>query len=178
MPNEPVSLDEAKAQLRIVDDTSEDAKISSYIRSARAYVESESGFVFVRRQFTDPFHAWPRYIQIGRKPVISIDAVSYQDTDGTTQALTSYRTSQDLQRLSPSSIWPTLGRGGSVSVTYTAGFIEGYDGEEAELARQAILLLVGHWFANRETVSIESATPLEVPFAARALIDRFRTVMV
>lgn len=177
---EPVSLQEAKAQCRIVDDDSEDSLISSYIRSARAYVESESGFVFVRRQFTETFSWWPTYLGICRRPLISVDSIDYTDSAGTTQTLddATYYTALALRRITPVGTWPTLGTGGIVAVTYTAGFEEGEQAEELELARQAILLLVGQWFANRETVSIEAATPTEVPFAVRALIDRFRAQVV
>lgn len=174
---EPVSLAQAKQHLRVFDDTSEDELIADYIRSARAYVESESGYVFVRRQFTDSFNRWPAHLNIGRRPLVSVDEIAYLDSKGLPQTVASsdYYTALALRRVTPVGIWPS---GSAVSVTYTAGFALGDGAEELELARQAILLLVGHWYANRETVSIEAATPLEVPFAARALIDRFRTVMV
>jgi uncharacterized phiE125 gp8 family phage protein len=178
--DEPVSLAEAKAQLRIVDDTSEDALISSYISSARAYVESESGFVFVRRQFVDSFNYWPRYLSIGRRPLISIDAINYTDSAGASQTLNgaNYYTALLLRRVTPVGSWPTIGNGGSIMVTYTAGFDEGEQAEEVDLARQAILMLVTTWFENRSSVSTNNIQASEIPFAVRALIDRFRTQVV
>jgi uncharacterized phiE125 gp8 family phage protein len=178
--SEPVTVNEAKWQLNIVDDDSDDALIASYIRSARAYVESESGYVFVRRQFAENLSSWPSFLSISRRPLISVDSVDYIDSNGAPQTLddAEYYTALALRRITPVSTWPTLGKGGSISITYTAGFAEGEQAEELELARQAIFLLVGHWYANREAVSIDQNQPAEVPFAARALIDRFRAQVV
>jgi uncharacterized phiE125 gp8 family phage protein len=174
---EPVTVEEAKQQLRIVDDSSEDALIGMFIESARAYVESESGYVFVARQFTERYSGWPTYLELGRRPVVTIDELEYQDSDGNTQTFTDYQPSLDLRRLSPIGAWPTLVSGGSVLVRYTAGFTQGEQVEEVALARQAILLLVAHWYANREAVNIGNTMTTEVPFAARALIDRFRAMV-
>jgi uncharacterized phiE125 gp8 family phage protein len=172
---EPVSLEEAKAHLNIIDDESQDKIIASYIRSARAYVEDESGTVFVRRQFVETFDSWPpQYIRLSKHPIVSIDEVLYQGTDGTPQPFTDYIAAMDFSKVTPNSTWPTLATGGSALVRYTAGFPEGAQTFERELARQAIFVLVGNWFANRETVLTSGAIPAEIPFAARALIDRFR----
>lgn len=175
---EPVSLAEVKKQLRIEDDNTEDALISSYTRSARAYVESESGFVFVRRQFVETFNRWPLWIELGRRPVISVDLIEYQDTDGTTQEYADFFGSLPLRRIHPATSWPTLGTNGSISVRYTAGFAEGEQVEELDLARQAIFVLVAHWFANREAVSTSGLNVMEIPFTVRSLIDRFRAQVI
>jgi hypothetical protein len=39
------------------------------------------------------------------------------------------------------------------------------------------LLLIGHWYANRETVVIGAASA-EVPFAVEALCGQFRQMVV
>lgn len=178
--DEPVSLEEVKSQLRILDDTSEDALLASYIRSSRAYVESESGYVFVRRQFVEDFGFWHRNLTLGRRPLISVDAIDYTDGAGAPQTLdpSAYYTALALRKITPVSVFPMLGNGGAINVRYTAGFDEGDTAEEVELARQAIFLLVAHWFAHRETVSIDTAQAMEVPFAARAILDRFRATVI
>jgi len=177
---EPVSLAEAKAHLNIVDDDSQDALISSYISAARAYVESESGFVFVRRQFVESLSWWPTYLSLGRRPLISVDSIDYTDEAGAAQTVdpADYYTALATRRVTPVAAWPTLGNGGAISVRYTAGFDVAEQAEELDLARQAILLLVGHWYANRETVVVGSIAATEIPFAARATIDRFRAQVV
>ncbi|MDM8794975.1 head-tail connector protein, partial [Klebsiella pneumoniae] len=39
--------------------------------------------------------------------------------------------------------------------------------------KAAMLLLIGHWYANRETVSV-GQTVAEVPFAVEALLQPYR----
>lgn len=167
---EPVSVEEAKVHLRIVDDTSQDALIASYISSARAYVENESGYAFVKRQFLDVFSYWPPNLILSYNPVVSIDEILYLDTYGVSQTYNDYILGFD-GRLIPVSSWPS---GTSVSVRYTAGFDEGDASFRLELARQAILLLVTSWFDNRSTINSSQIPATEVPFGARAIIDRFR----
>src|SRR3546814_18653480 len=55
--------------------------------------------------------------------------------------------------------WPAIGRNGYATVTYTAG----YAPEEVPVALvQAMLLLIGHSFSNREAVSVGN-TGSEIP---------------
>ncbi|HEJ8017757.1 TPA: phage gp6-like head-tail connector protein [Serratia marcescens] len=54
----------------------------------------------------------------------------------------------------------------------------GYDADEDHLlleddVRTAMLLLIGHWYANRETVNIGNITS-ELPFATQALLQPYR----
>ncbi|NIP96559.1 MAG: phage gp6-like head-tail connector protein, partial [Akkermansiaceae bacterium] len=39
-----------------------------------------------------------------------------------------------------------------------------------ETTRQAIRLLVGHWYENREAISTSGAVPKEVPLGVQALL--------
>jgi uncharacterized phiE125 gp8 family phage protein len=115
---------------------------------------------------------------MARRPLISVDAVDYTDSNNVTQTLdeAAYYTHACSQAHHAGfGAFPTLGNGGAIAVTYTAGFAEGEQAEELELARQAILMLVAHWFENRETVFVGAVATSEVPFAAKSLIDRFRT---
>lgn len=54
----------------------------------------------------------------------------------------------------------------------------GYDTDEDRLLldddiRAAMLLLIGHWYANRETVGV-GVSATEVPFAVEALLQPYR----
>lgn len=54
----------------------------------------------------------------------------------------------------------------------------GYDTDENRLLlgddiRAAMLLLIGHWYANRETVGV-GVSATEVPFAVEALLQPYR----
>lgn len=176
--DEPVSVAELKRNMKIEDDNSEDELIASLGRSARAFVEDESGFIFVRRQLVQVIDKWPSsYIELDYRPVVTIDEIEYTGSDYTPVA---YENSFAMLERNPariypapgSSSWPTLPDRGYAVVRYTAGFPEGSQANEYELARQAIFLLVGHWYANRET-SIDKLMQ-EIPFGVKRIIDRFR----
>jgi hypothetical protein len=116
---------------------------------------------------------WPECatIRLQRSPLQSVTAVNYVDGDGTTQTVdpSTYLvdTSRDPGRIAPAygKLWPVARyQQGAVSVTFVAG----YD-VVPETIRQAILLLVGHWFENREAVNVGNiVTPLQ--FAVESLL--------
>lgn len=127
---EPVSLAEAKAQVR-VSHSAEDALISSYIKTARARVENReaAGQVFVRqsrRMILDQFPSGK--IEIVRMPVRSIESITYVDPDGNTQTWASSKYETNLNARLPmirpvtSESYPsTKNVLGAVTVNYVAG---------------------------------------------------------
>lgn len=170
--SEPVSLDQAKAQLRVTDD-SEDALICGFIRAAREYVENYTGRVLVRRAFTETFDSFGNYLELLRRPFVSVDEVAYTDTDGAAQTVASYAVMSGAWplRVYPAygESWPAIRSNTEITATYTAGYGLG---EEPQALVQAILLLVSTWFANREAVSDRPAN--EIPFAVQSLCDQHR----
>mgnify|MGYP003480158396 CR=1 FL=1 len=73
--------------------------------------------------------------------------------------------------------WPSVAdREDAVTVTWVAGFGATADKVPAAI-RQAMLLLVGHWYQNRETVSVGDAV-YQLPFAVDALLGPRRRVGV
>lgn len=173
--DEPVSLTEAKDQLGVLD-TSRDSLILNYIAAARRFCENYSGHVFVLRTFTEAFERWGNYIEIGKRPIVSVDSITYTDATGADADFTAFTTSVGR---TPLRIYattpPTLGSNGNIRVAYTAGYA---DGETPEEARQAILMLVAHWFNQRESVTVmNGVTPNEVPLATTALLDSFKAMV-
>jgi uncharacterized phiE125 gp8 family phage protein len=173
---EPVSLAELKEHVGVLGDE-RDSIISAYARAARDYCERSTDHVLVRRQITER-RARFEDLFIYRRPFISADAVDYVDTDGVDQTFAGDLLT-DLY-LWPVRIraeqWPSVEADRGVSITYTAGYAEG---EVPETFVQAIKLLVGHWFANREAVAPpQVGAPHEVPFTVDALLDRHRAVIV
>lgn len=186
---EPVSLEETKAHLR-VDGSDEDALISALIVAARQWAENEIGYVTVQRQLRLLLDGWPASgvdtITLPRSRLISIDSVEYVDRDGATQtwANTNYvaDTASVEGRLlrAPGVAWPeTRAQRQAVRITYTAGWPDDgasppdYAANVPQAIKQAILLMVGHWYEHREAVNIGNiVTPLE--FAAKALLAPYR----
>lgn len=176
---EPVSLAEARLHCRVdIDD--DDDLIARLIQAAREVCESRSNRAFVTqtwevslpgfvRRDPSPGFTWETAllypgggaINLPRSPLQSVTSVTYVDFAGNPQTVSAltYQVSgvgtvsggavQALYGLS----WPAARyQPESVRVRYVAGY--GAAGAVPAAAKQAILLLVGHWYANRETVVI------------------------
>jgi uncharacterized phiE125 gp8 family phage protein len=173
---EPVTLELAKAQCRIVDDTSEDALLCSYVRGAREFAEEYIGRALVRRAFTEHFTEFPTYFEIHRRPLVAVTEIAYTDEAGAPQT---YVGSVIANGTYPARVypaiddsWPSIRQYSGVDLTYTAGFDEG---ECPQRAIQAMLLIIGHWHSNREAATEKPLS--EVPLAATALLDQLRPLL-
>jgi uncharacterized phiE125 gp8 family phage protein len=181
---EPITLVEAKRQCRMSEDDSQDDFLCDLIAPARAFCERRShGHVFMRRRFTDSFSRWEDYLSIWRRPVFVDDdnpiVVAYTNEAGTEAEYEAFLapTGRYPFRIYPGvdDEFPGMATGGAISVTYTAGYEEGSQGEEMLIGKRAMLLLIGHWFENRETAVIGQASS-EVEFAVTSLLDELRPI--
>lgn len=170
---EPVTLEEAKYQCRMAEDDTEDTYITSLIAPARAYVERMSRFQLVATTREETFSRWGDYLEIYRRPIESVDTVAYTDEAGTAAEYEGFLA--DVTRF-PLRIYPgvddefpDIADGGSITVTYTTGALASTS-EEYLIAKMAILLLIGHWFENREGAVLGVASN-EVDFALRSMLD-------
>lgn len=178
-PEEPVSLVEAKLHCR-VDISDDDDLIGQLVQAAREVCESRSSRAFVTQTWEVSLPAFSRGhlpgaavltwetallypgggpIALPRSPLQSVTSVTYVDFAGNTQTVNSalYQVSgvgtpsggavQALYGLT----WPSARyQAESVKVRYVAGY--GAAGAVPAAAKQAILLLVGHWYLNREVI--------------------------
>jgi len=180
----PVSLGEAKAHLR-VDSSDDDALIQGLIDAAVSKFDGysgELGFALLQQTWEQSFCGFTSAIRLPLGRVIGIASVTYWDSANVLQTLPTsvYTHHQDAEgcyvALKPGEIWPpTYGRDDAVTVSWTAGFGDAADTVPAAI-RQAMLLLIGHWYANREAVS--AGTYAELPLAVMSLIAPFRQVGV
>lgn len=175
---EPVSLDEAKAHLR-VDITADDTLIGAMLTAARQYVEMTARRALVTQTLDLYLAAFPSgdTITLPRPPLVSITSLTYVVEAGTTSTLatTVYgaetNTEPGFVYLKPSQTWPSdsLYEGLPVCVRYVAGY--GDPPSVPEYYKQAIKLLIGHWYENREGYVIgQGFTPTTVPMAINSLI--------
>ncbi|RZU39333.1 head-tail connector protein [Edaphobacter modestus] len=201
---EPVTLDQAKAHLRVDFDT-DDLLIMGLIGAAREFCEVYSRRAFFEQTIVlslDAFplftynngtippaqmHGWPYYsaywdplcIRLPRPGTVSVESIAYRDLTNTVQTLdpsTYYvdLTSEPARIVPmPSLTWPTtqLYLPGSVQVTYTAGsYGDGVATNNCPRAvMAAMLLMVGHLYEHRETVSELSLK--EIPLGIKSLLD-------
>ena len=177
--NEPVSLVEAKAYLR-VDNTDEDTLIGTLITSARQWVESYLDRALILRQLVLRLDTFPIEIELPQPPLSTFGtttavSVTYTLETGTTATLSSseYRidrtSTPGVLRQNYSGSWPGhLNDYNSIAVTYWAGY--GSDeGDIPPAIKNAILLMVGHLFENRTAVVTNTNTkPIE--FALESLL--------
>lgn len=176
---EPVSLAEAKAHLRVdVGFTSEDGLIGSLITTAREICEGRTWRAFIeqtRKLFLD---AWPdnEIIEIPYPPLLSIESITYFDENGTSQTMAASDYQVDIYstpgRVTPAfdTTWPDLyDVPHAVAIEFKAGYGDDADAVPAKI-KQAILLLVGHWYANREEV-ITGTIVNQMPFAAEMILQ-------
>lgn len=165
---EPVTLAEAKAQLRVLD-SSEDTLIASYITTAREWVEAYTGHILVRREVTDSFDGFASYLELSYRPVIEVGDISYTDTGGANQVLTDFAqtTGRYPFRVYPDAI-PAIETNSTVTVAYTAGYAAG---EEPQRLVQAMLVLIAGMHANRGSIPPETAR------TAEWLCDQHRAVL-
>jgi uncharacterized phiE125 gp8 family phage protein len=173
---EPLTLSEAKAQCR-VDITTDDALLATLISVSRDTCERIAWRAFLTQTIELWLDAWPasNAIALPRPPLQSVTKVEYYDTADVKSTLSSTIYSVDTISepgklwLKYNQTWPatSLREHNAICVTYVAGWTNPVDVPQS--ARQAMLLLIGHWYENRESVLIGTISkPLE--FGVQALL--------
>jgi uncharacterized phiE125 gp8 family phage protein len=165
---EPVSLAEAKAHLR-VDDSAEDALISSLIITSRLHIEAALSLALLTQTWAYWRDAWPARdsVELPLRPVQAITSVRTYAESGAASVLAPDIYALDGDRLTPRLLrrglqtWPRPGRARSgIEITMVAGFGATTTDVPAPI-RQALLLLAAHWYEHREPVEIgTSLTPI------------------
>ncbi|MEZ4714304.1 MAG: head-tail connector protein [Caldilineaceae bacterium] len=176
---EPIGLSEAKLHLR-VDDTADDDLITALIVAARQRFEAVTWRSLITQTLVMKLDSWPcgQCIELPRPPLVSVSSVQYTDDDGVTATFASsnYLVSTAGHPgaivLKNSADWPTttLQAVDGISVTYVAGYGDAAD--VPQIIKQAILMMVGHWYENREEiVAAAGVTAARVPFGAQSIMD-------
>jgi uncharacterized phiE125 gp8 family phage protein len=178
---EPVSLEQARRHCRI-DDVEENTYLTDLITTARQYVEELCGPLITQtwEQYEDD---WPggEVLRIGKPRLQSVTSVIYTDEDGAaaTLAAANYTVAIEDERwpavvLKPDYDWPTvtLLNTNPIKITLVCGY--GATGATVPLPlRQAILLLIGHWYEERQIAAVGHHIAA-VPFAVNSLLANYR----
>jgi len=176
--SEPLTKDEAKDNLHVVHDA-DDARIRALIIAAREYVEVWTGRSLVTQTITLKLDYFPGYeddytIRLPRGPVSALTSVAYYDTLNVSQTLSSslYETAltSEPARIRPitTTTWPlTYDRLEAITVTYAAGYAT--PAAVPERIKQAMYLLVNHWYLNREPVAAGTIST-DIEFTLQALL--------
>lgn len=155
-------------------DSVEDSLLTALITAAREYCEGFTG----RALATQTIEAYPEYfcgdMELPRPPLQSVTSVKYKDSESTETTLTEdtdyiVDTDSVFGRLvlPYNKSWPTFTAYpvNPIRVRYDAGYSD--TDPIPQTIKLAILLLVGHWYANREaTGKVEG----QIEFAVKALL--------
>lgn len=124
--SEPVTLDEAKKQLR-VEDHYENEEIEALITVARQQLEKYAEISIKEQTWVGKFNKFPQTILLPFGPVIQVSSVVYEKDGEQTLTPDSYQVDKDSKvgRVVADSSFPSTDDVlNAVTVTYTAGFSE------------------------------------------------------
>jgi uncharacterized phiE125 gp8 family phage protein len=199
--DEPLTLGECRQHLNVVPyevDSDgvgthpDDASIMALQAAAREHCENFLGLSLSLRVLEAALDKFPTVatnfttaIELPMGPVVEVVSVAGTgDSTGGSDAVEIAVTDYELDdfhspmRLVPSASWPSITAGtNAVRIRYTAGFGVDSDGGYPLPAalRAALLLVLGHLYANRET-SVEKALT-EIPLGAEALMRPHRVLL-
>lgn len=166
-----IALADVKEFLR-VDHDAEDDLIAALLSAAIADAENMTGRILGLQILTAVADDWESQI-FAFGPIAQISAVEYYDGQNQLQTLDASRYWFDIQTtpgritfLSPPSVYSD--RHNAVQIRASVGH-----GTLPPAIRQAVLLTVGHYYENRQTVTV-GAAPHEVPMAVRHLLNPYR----
>jgi uncharacterized phiE125 gp8 family phage protein len=177
---EPLSLAEAKVFLRL-ETADDDPLIAAFISAARLHVETLTGLAFVTQRWRMVLDCWPANgrIAVRPAPLQALIAARVFDFDGEVRTI-------DAQAFVPDASTSTLSFipwalpmptriGAGVELDIAVGFGDAAS-DVPEPIRQAIRLLVAHWYENRAIVAGAEMAP--VPSHAAALIAPYRMLQL
>lgn len=184
-----VSLVEAKRQTR-VDYDDDDDYIQSLVDTAIALIDGADGVLgraLVTQTWDYVLDAFPRRclgdmrrylpIAIPLAPTITVDTVAYTAQDGTDTSIADFRTFNAASS-QPAYIVPAMDGAWPVSrcepeavrIRFTGGF--GNAAKVPANIKHALLLMVAHWYENREDSATMTLT--SIPLDAKRLLMPIR----
>ncbi len=180
---EPISVAEAKEHLR-VDGTTEDTLISSLIMTSRLHIEAALSLALITQTWRQTLDRWPKsgQVHIPLRPLQAVTEIRVYDGNGGSAVMPSADYIVDVAgnpgRVVPTGVvWPTPGqKAAGIEIAFTAGYGDAADDVPAPI-RQALLLLVAHWFEHRDPVEI-GTSGVAIPAAVSRLLKPYRLARI
>jgi uncharacterized phiE125 gp8 family phage protein len=170
---EPITLADARLHVR-QDLMVEDTLISGWISAAREHCENYTGIAFAPQTWEIALDVFPDAIALEGGFVDEIVLVGYYDEDGNSQSIAFSGYALDSYS-SPNWLVPKYGTTWPASYDATNALTVRYKvGSQPVPAsvRAAMLLLIGHFYANREQIA--DMQTFALPLGVKALLDPYR----
>ena len=167
----PVTLEEAKLHLR-VDSNVEDSLITSLIIAATSMVEDKTWRALCTQTWKLSIDAneVKKFIGLTKGPIQSISAVKYFDLNGIQQTMSTGGFQANLLNepaiIELQSIPQMKAMMNAFEVQFVCGY--GVAASVPEAIKEAIKLLIGHYYEHREAVLTTKMT--ELPIGVNALL--------
>lgn len=177
---EPITLSEAKNHLK-VDFSADDTYITALIAAARKQAEEYTNLSLIDSTYEQAFDGFPlatranphQSFVLWRSPLISVTSIIYTAEDGTSTTESASNYSVDTHS-KPPRVSPVYGYSwqsaqdipASVVVTFRAGYADA--DSVPEPIKQAMLLMIGSWYDNRED------SVYNLPTHSRVILDNYR----
>lgn len=179
-PSPPVTVFDIEEQTYLSDLSSETGYIENLIKRAAAFIEGPYGIgvLFGQQTWQLALDGFPFVIQLPVYPLVSVSSITYTDADGVEQTV-----SPDIYRVDTYSNPPriALEYGKSwpasrlVSNSVKVEFVGGHSSTPDDL-KHAVIMLVAHWYENREAASSVSLS--EMPMGVQSILDKYRVMSV
>jgi uncharacterized phiE125 gp8 family phage protein len=172
---EPITLDEAKLNLRVVCDADDDL-ITALIVAARRWCEQYENRAYITQTITAKTFWLPSEIILPLPLLQLVTSITYIDTAGDEQTLSSDLYDVDVYR-EPGRVtkaygesYPSLrGDINGVTIIYKAGYGD-TAADVPQETRQAIQLFVAHLYENR--VAVTDINMNVLPLGVKALLNK------
>ena len=177
----PVSLTEAKSHLK-VDTTADDTYITSIIKAASQLSEEYTNRFFIDTVIDQTCSDFAQLQTLFKSKVSAVAHVKYYDNDNSLQTLSATIYDTQLQyepsqiQLAENQSFPSITkRNDAVVARYTVGY--GSASDVPEIIKQAILLTIGNFYQNRNSVVI-GRIATELPMNVKWLLDTYKVQIV
>ena len=162
-----------------VDTTADYTLIDNLIKAATQSCEIYTNRYFLDTLVTQYADKWVDIENLYKSPVSAITHIKYYDSDDSLQTLagTVYLLDEVSQParigLKPNQSYPNIAnRINAIEVKYTVGYGTAAS-SVPEAIRQAVLITIGNWYENRQTV-ITGRIATELPLSSQYLLNQYK----